>query len=48
MQKRMWAEELAAVLFDWDFEDMADYELYTALEECGYEWDGDSWVPTEE
>jgi len=44
--KRIYAEDLAAALFDWDYESVEDWELYTALEECGYEWNGESWVPS--
>ena len=42
--KRQYAEDIAATLFDWDFEDMSDFELYAALEEQGYEWDAELWA----
>ncbi len=44
--KRIYAIETAGLL-GIDFEDMADYELYAALEEAGYDWNGEEWVYAE-
>lgn len=42
-KQRIDAEDIACTLFDWDYEQATDQELYQALYEQGYEWNGASW-----
>jgi hypothetical protein len=41
--KRIYAEDIAMSLFDWDYTTLTDFDLYAALGEQGYEWNGASW-----